>query len=167
MTLVHCTGASPEQLRAIAGRGAKVCLCPTTEASRGSEIADLPVLVEAGACLCLGTDSNVRISMNEEMRWLEYVQRACRQRGGVCVDAQGRTATALWRCATVSGAEALGLAAGRIATGCSADLIAVDTQGLSLLGATRESLLTAFVFGADRACVTHTCVGGQWHIWHE
>ena len=29
----------------------------------------------AGAGLCLGSDSNVRLSWLEEMRWLEFVQR--------------------------------------------------------------------------------------------
>jgi hypothetical protein len=44
-----------------------------------------------------------------------------------------------------------------------ADFVVIDMQGLSLLGATPDSLLAGFVFGADRACITHTCVGGTWH----
>ena len=39
--------------------------------------------------------------------------------------------------------------------------------GLSLLGATTENLLAAFVFGGGRACITHTCVGGTWHRWED
>jgi formimidoylglutamate deiminase len=165
VTLVHCTRSSPETLRAVAEAGASVCLCPMTEASLCKGFADVPTLVGCDARIGLGTDSNMRVSMNEQMRWLEYTQRARHERRGVCVDRHGRSANALWGYATIGGARSLGLPAGRIASSHAADFIAIDTQGLTLLGATPETLLGAFVFGGDRPAITHTCVGGTWHEW--
>ncbi len=166
-TLIHCSHTPAETLRAVAATGATVCLCPGTEANLGDPVVDLPALIAANGRVCLGTDSNVRVSMNEEMRWLEYTQRAHRGQRGIYVDRQGRTADALWRCATRSGATALDLPAGCIAPGNYADFAVIDMQGLSLLGATPESLLAGFVFGADRACITHTCIGGVWRLLGE
>ena len=57
-----------------------------------------------------------RISMLEEARWLEYVQRVSREERGVCLDDSGELGPALMRIATKNGARALGLAAGAIET---------------------------------------------------
>ncbi|MDX1385038.1 MAG: amidohydrolase family protein, partial [Thermoanaerobaculia bacterium] len=83
LTAVHCTHTRPEELRAYLDRGARVCVCPLTEADLGD---GLPALGEAEAdpaSLALGTDSNLRISMLEEMRWLEHGQRLRGERRGV------------------------------------------------------------------------------------
>lgn len=167
VTLVHCSRTEENTLRAAAKAGARFCLCPTTEANLGTHFARIPVLIEENARVCLGTDTNVRISMNEEMRWLEYAERIRSESRGVCAREKRSFADTVWRFATLGGANALGIKAGTIATGHNADFLAIDTKGLSLLGATRESLLTAFVTGADRAAVTHTCVAGRWRTWND
>jgi formimidoylglutamate deiminase len=165
VTLVHCTHTSADVIERVAKTGASICICPTTEGNLGDGIADVPAMVKAKAAICLGTDSNARISMNEEMRWLEYVQRTRHETRGVVVNEAGQNAPKLFECATTAGAKSLGIRAGKIASGNSADLIVIDTQGISLLGATAETLMPAFVLGADRGSITHTCVAGQWHEW--
>ncbi len=165
VTLVHCTHTLPESLYAVAETGAHICICPMTGCNLGDGVPDVPTLVKVKASICLGTESNTRISMNEQMRLLEYLQRARLETRGVCVDKHGRSAHCLWNYATTGGAASLKLRAGKIASGHYADFFVVDMQGLSLLGATRESLLAAFVLGADRACITNTCVAGKWRNW--
>jgi formimidoylglutamate deiminase len=165
ITLVHGTYTAPEVLRKALDAGAMVCLCPITVANAGEQLPDAALMQQAGVRIALGADANMRVSMNEAMRWLECGQRMRLGRRGVFRDGQGRCAHALWRCATANGAAALRVKTGRIAPGHAADLFAIDTEGLSLLGATPESLLPAFVFSADRSCITHTCVGGTWHEW--
>ena len=59
--------------------GGTVCLCPLTEANLGDGIADLPGMLAAGAGLCLGTDSNARIS-HARGDALARVRPAARQR---------------------------------------------------------------------------------------
>ncbi|RMH21689.1 MAG: formimidoylglutamate deiminase [Acidobacteria bacterium] len=161
VTAVHCTHtAAPEMARFLAA-GGNVCLCPLTEANLGDGIAGVPAMLAAGGRLCLGTDSNARIAMCEEMRWLEYVQRLAGERRGVCCDGDGRVDRALLACATRHGARALGLRAGRIAPGCWADLVAVDLDHPSLAGWDRDTLLAAFILGGRDDAVAEVFVGGR------
>lgn len=161
-TAVHCTHTRSRDLGRFLGAGGRVCLCPTTEANLGDGIPDVPTMLAAGCLPCLGTDSNARLSMLEEARWLEYVQRLAAERRGVVVDASGSVAAALVSAATVRGAEALGVEAGRIAPGLWADLALVDLGHPSLAGWTPETLLPALLLGADDSAIVDSCVGGQW-----
>ncbi|MGH7656766.1 MAG: amidohydrolase family protein, partial [Gemmatimonadales bacterium] len=83
LTAVHCTHSAPEELGRFLDAGGRVCLCPLTEAGLGDGIADLPSMLRVPGALSLGTDSNARISMLEEMRLLEFGQRLSRETRGV------------------------------------------------------------------------------------
>jgi formiminoglutamate deiminase len=161
-TAVHCTHTAEADLDELIEAGASICLCPLTEANLGDGFANVPRMLRRGGRLCLGTDSNSRISMLEEMRLLEYGQRLAAQRLGVCRDEEGHVAPALWRAATVNGARALGLQAGRIRTGDLADLVAIDLGAPCLAGWSPETLLASLVFGAGEDAVAGVCVGGRW-----
>ncbi|MFP3939376.1 MAG: formimidoylglutamate deiminase [Thermoanaerobaculia bacterium] len=164
-TAVHCTHTDPADMARYGGTGASVCLCPTTEANLGDGIADLPGILAAGAPVCLGTDSNARISMLDEARWLELVQRLARERRGVARDPDdpaGRVAPALLAAATRNGARALGLEAGEIRPGAWADLVAVDLEHPELAGWTEDTLLESILLGAGERVIAGTCVGGRW-----
>ncbi|HET6361748.1 MAG TPA: formimidoylglutamate deiminase [Gemmatimonadota bacterium] len=161
VTAVHCTHTSPEHLAAFVEAGGSVCVCPLTEANLGDGIPDLAGAGGFPDRLCLGTDSNLRIAMNEEMRWLEYGQRLRREERGVLVDADGLVGRSLLNAATRGGAAALGVPAGVIAPGCWADLTALDLDAPELRGCDEGELLDAWVFGAGRA-IAATCVGGRW-----
>ncbi len=161
-TAVHCTHTAKEEMETFLAAGANVCVCPLTEANLGDGIPDLGLILERGGTICVGTDSNARISFTEEMRWLEYAQRLTRQRRGVCVDTRGSCAGKLWETATINGARALGLRAGAIQPGHVADLVVVDIEAESLAGATEQTLLDAFIFGSGREAITDVCVGGKW-----
>jgi cytosine/adenosine deaminase-related metal-dependent hydrolase len=163
-TAVHCTHTTAEDLARYLAFGGRVCMIPLTEADLGDGIADVPSIIERGRLdrLCLGTDSNHRIAFNEEMRWLEYVQRLARQRRGVLVDDRGSNAAALWRIATENGAAALGVRAGRIAPGWTADFITLDLGAPSLAVWTPQTLLDAFIFGSGSEAIAARCIGGRW-----
>ena len=68
----------------------------------------------------------------------------------------------LFEAATVNGARALGIDAGRIAPGCPADFVAIDLGAPSLAGWEPETLLDSLVFGAGDEAIAATCVGGRW-----
>ena len=97
-TAVHGTHTGVERLGAFLDAGANLCLCPLTEANLGDGIPELARGPTQG--LCLGTDSNARISMLEEMRWAEYAQRLARERRGVLADGEGQVARVLLDAAT-------------------------------------------------------------------
>jgi formiminoglutamate deiminase len=162
LTAVHCTHTTPEHIAAFVDAGGAVCVCPLTEANLGDGIPDLTGMTGLSDRLCLGTDSNLRIAMSEEMRWLEYGQRLRRERRGVLADEEGRVGRSLLTAATRGGAAALGLAAGAIAEGSWADLTALDLDAPALAGCDGTTLLDAWVFGAGDRAVAATCVGGRW-----
>lgn len=162
VTAVHCTHTDPEDMERFLAGGGTVCICPLTEANLGDGIAGLPFLHERGGAVCLGSDSNARISLLEEMRWLEYAQRLSTQSRGILRDGAGQVARTLLHAATTAGAEALGVEAGRIAPGAWADLVALDLTAPTLAGWEPETLLESLVFGAAEEAIAGTCVGGEW-----
>ena len=74
-TVVHATHADPHELDLLADAGARVCVCPTTEANLGDGFAPVQALCERGIGMCIGSDSNVRIDPLEELRELEGIAR--------------------------------------------------------------------------------------------
>ncbi|MGH7587606.1 MAG: formimidoylglutamate deiminase [Gemmatimonadota bacterium] len=164
-TAIHCTCAEPDELERFAAADGNVCLCPLTEANLGDGILDLTPLRPGAAGqagrLSLGTDSNARISMVEEMRWLEYGQRLATRTRGVLTDRYD-VARALLKIATLGGARSLGIEAGEITPGRRADFAALDLGAPELAGLDEESLLAGWIFGAGNSVVAETCVGGRW-----
>lgn len=160
-TAVHCTHSAPDDLARLARTGANVCLCPLTEASLADGTPP-DALALPDHHLALGTDSNHRIDFIEEMRWLEYAQRLGSERRGVFPGRGGSVAERLFRVATTGGARALGLPAGRIATGQVADYFTVALDAPELEGVPREDLLGAVVFGCDSRVVKRVAVSGEW-----
>ena len=74
-TVVHATHAEGPELDLIAEAGARVCVCPTTEANLGDGFAPIEQLCERGIGMCIGSDSNVRIDPLEELRELDGIAR--------------------------------------------------------------------------------------------
>lgn len=161
-TAVHCTHTADQDMERFLAAGGIVCLCPLTEGNLGDGVPRLARAHGTGGRLALGTDSNSRLAMLEEMRWLEYGQRLRDECRGALPDRAGNVAPALLQAATTGGAAALGVPAGRIARGCWADLVAVDLAAPSLAEVPRERLLEALVFGAGNEVIAGTYVGGRW-----
>jgi formimidoylglutamate deiminase len=132
-TVVHATHANDAELDLLAETGARVCVCPTTEANLGDGFAPVTALRDRGLGLCIGSDSNVRIDPLEELRELEGVaRRATGRRNVVPVDA-------LLRVGTAEGAASLGLESWPDA--------AIDLDHPSLRGVERGDVLSALVLG--------------------
>jgi formimidoylglutamate deiminase len=74
-TVVHATHADGTELDLLAGAGARVCACPTTEANLGDGFLPVDRLRARGIGICIGSDSNVRIDPLEELRELEGIAR--------------------------------------------------------------------------------------------
>ncbi|HSR70584.1 MAG TPA: formimidoylglutamate deiminase [Acidobacteriota bacterium] len=161
MTSVHCTHSAAQDMKRYLEAGGGVLICPLTEANLGDGIADLPSIRALGGRIALGSDSNARISMLEEVRWLEYVQRLRREKRGVLCTDKGHNAAYLLECATLSGARSLNLAAGEIVAGRWADFCAVDLAHPALHDVQPSNLLAAVLLGCDNACIHSTWVSGQ------
>jgi formimidoylglutamate deiminase len=74
-TIVHATHANDAELDLLADAGARICVCPTTEANLGDGFVPVEAICERGIGLCIGSDSNARVDPLEELRELEGVAR--------------------------------------------------------------------------------------------
>jgi formimidoylglutamate deiminase len=74
-TVVHATHSDGHELDLLASAGARVCVCPTTEANLGDGFLPVERLLHRGIELCIGSDSNVRMDPLEELRELDGIAR--------------------------------------------------------------------------------------------
>ena len=160
-TLVHATHASADELAAVARAGAQVALCPITEANLGDGVVDAPAFLDANGRFAIGSDSNVRVALTEELRLLDYGQRLVRRRRNPVALAGGSTGRRLFEGAARGGAAALGRDAGRIAVGQLADLLALDGETVALAGLRGDTLLDAHIFAGDDRAVQHVWSAGR------
>ncbi len=161
LTAVHCTHTSAADLEQWLDDGGNVCVCPLTEANLGDGRCDLARIVRHPGSLSIGTDSNARIGMLEEMRWLEYGQRLGREARGIATDAEGRMDRVLMDAATIGGARAIGVPAGRIEVGRLADFALIDLTHPQLAGVADEYLAAALCCGSDNSVIAGTIVNGD------
>lgn len=160
--MIHATQMTAAETAALAETGAVAGLCPITEANLGDGIFDAPGWLASGGVFGVGTDSNVRISLAEELRLLEYSQRLGLRARAVMADHRS-TGRLLWEAAAAGGAQAAGRGSGRIEVGQWADLLALEVSDLRLEGLEGDQLLDAFVFAGRDGLVGDLWSAGR-HI---
>jgi formimidoylglutamate deiminase len=132
-TIVHGTHADDRELDLLAGSGARICVCPTTEANLGDGFFPVARARTRGIELCIGSDSNVRIDPLEELRELEGIARRQELRRNVVAPDD-----LLW-IGSAAGAAALGLE--------TWPDVSADPEHPSLAGVALGDLAAALVFG--------------------
>ena len=161
---IHATHMTAAETEGLARSGAVAGLCPITEANLGDGPFNGPGWIAAGGAFGVGSDSNVRISMVEELRTLEYSQRLRDLSRNVLVPGEGSVGAFLYRGAATGGARALGRDAGEIAAGRLADLVAVDQDHPALCGLFGDQLLDGLVFAAPDGVVTDLWSAGRHQV---
>jgi formimidoylglutamate deiminase len=134
-TVVHATHADGRELDLLSDAGARVCVCPTTEANLGDGYAPVEALLQRGIAVCIGSDSNVRIDPLEELRELEGIARRSSGRRNVV------PVETLLSYGSTEGAAALGLERWPDAS--------VQLEHASLAGVEPNDLPGALVFGCS------------------
>jgi formimidoylglutamate deiminase len=134
-TVVHATHADDRELELLAEAGARICVCPTTEANLGDGFLRVAAICERGIGLCIGSDSNVRIDPLEELRELEGIARRQALRRNVI------SCDSLFAFGADEGAAALGLERW--------DDVEVRLDHPSLRGIEEEDLFPALLFGCS------------------
>ncbi len=132
-TVVHATHANSAELDLLATAGARVCVCPTTEANLGDGFVPAEEICERGIGICIGSDSNVRIDPLEELRELEGVARRRTLRRNVL------SVSTLLSCGADEGAASLGLERWPD--------VEVNVEHPALAGVEPEHVHAALVFG--------------------
>ena len=134
-TIVHGTHASDAELDLLAEAGARICVCPTTEANLGDGFVPVRRIRERGIDLCIGSDSNARIDPLEELRELEGIARRQELRRNVIPPEE----------LLIIGSDAAPIGLAETAR------VEVDLQHPSLSGVARDDVPAALVFGCSGA----------------
>ena len=160
-TLIHLTHMTEDETRRLAATGAVAGLCPITEASLGDGIFNGTIWREAGGRLGFGSDSNIRISLSEELRGLEYSQRL-RDRGRAILAEPGRsTGRVLYEAGLEGGALAAGRDTGAIAAGMWGDLLAVGTDNPVMVGRRGDAALDSLIFAGGDGLASEVWAAGR------
>lgn len=159
--LIHCTQMQRAETLGLAATGAVAGLCPITEASLGDGIFDGVAWLGAGGTFGVGSDSNIRIRLFEELRSLDLSQRLRDRSRAALAAADRSTARVLWDGAVRGGAQAAGRASGGIAPGLWADLVALDTSAVDLAELTGDRLLDAAIFAGGDGAVAQVWAAGR------
>ncbi|MFL5955105.1 MAG: amidohydrolase family protein [Gaiellaceae bacterium] len=134
-TVVHATHADGHELDLLRDAGARICVCPTTEANLGDGFLPVARVCHREIGMCIGSDSNVRIDPLEELRELEGVaRRQTGKRSVISLDA-------LLGFGSDEGAASIGLDAWPDAV--------VDRSHLQLRGVEDSGIYGALVFGCS------------------
>lgn len=166
---IHCTQMTAMETTELARSDAVVGLCPITEASLGDGIFNGTAFASNGGRFGMGTDSNIQIALWEELRALEYSQRLRQQARALLATPTHSTGRALFDAALTGGAQAAARDSGALRVGALADMMALDTDNVTLAGRDGDALLDSLVFsGGGAACISdlwsagrHIVSGGQ------
>jgi len=171
--LIHCTQLLPHEITSIAQSQAVVGLCPITEANLGDGIFPAVEFLRQGGRWGIGSDSNVRISLTEELRILEYSQRLRDRNRLVIAAPEFSNGRVLYQSALAGGSQALGRESGSLTVGNWADLVSLSLDRLDPIQTVDDQLLDRWIFvngdqGVDRVwSAGRLLVQGGIHIHRE
>jgi formimidoylglutamate deiminase len=171
--LIHSTQMIATETEALAKSGAVVGLCPITESSLGDGIFDGARYLANSGKIGIGSDSNIRIALAEELRTLEYSQRLRDKRRNIMATETASVGRQLWQMVTTGGHQAMGRQGGTIHIGELADLVALNSDTLDLISITGDRILDSLVVAGDNRMISevwsagrHMVTGGR-HIHHD
>ncbi len=159
--LIHCTQMTPDETVRLARSGAVAGLCPITESSLGDGIFDAVRWVDHGGAFAVGSDSNIRISLSEELRTLDYSQRLRDGTRAALASPDKSTGRRIYDGILRGGAQAAQRHSGRIEVGCWADMLSLDTTSEHMWGRTGDTGLDAWIFAGDDRLVTDVWSAGR------
>jgi formimidoylglutamate deiminase len=162
--LVHATHMDFDESAALAGSGAVVALCPSTEANLGDGLFPLHDFLKEGGQIAIGSDSHVSINPFEELRWLEYGQRLVTRSRNIASLRDSHVGRELFSRVLEGGAKACGRTAVGLEVGAPADLVVLSDDDPMFAGHDDESRLDALVFSGYPLPVERVMVSGEWRV---
>ena len=162
--LIHCTQMLPHETNGLAQSGAVAGLCPITESSLGDGIFDGINFVDSGGRIAIGSDSNIRISLSEELRTLDYTQRLRDHSRAAFATELHSTGRRLFTAVVEGGAQAAGRETGHIEVGQWADLMSLDGTHPDLDGIAGDTILDTYIFAGDDRMVSDVWSAGRHQV---
>ncbi len=158
---IHCTQMLPHETEGLAKSGAVAGLCPITESSLGDGIFDGVRWFEHGGAIAVGSDSNVRISLSEELRTLDYSQRLRDHSRAALATPDKSTGRRLLDAINAGGATVSARNNGTLAVGKLADMMALDSEAVDVIGRTGDTILDCYMFAGDDRMVKDVWSAGR------
>ena len=146
--LIHCTQMSELETDLLSKSGAVAGLCPVTEANLGDGIFNGFQYNERKGLYGIGTDSNINISLTEELKTFEYSQRLLNKKRAVISNQKKSTGRKLFDDCLEGGARALQINNGKIQKGFNADLISLPNTNNELDGLEDDKILDYWIFAS-------------------
>ncbi|PVZ48325.1 formimidoylglutamate deiminase [Thalassobacter stenotrophicus] len=159
--LIHCTQMTPQETVRLARSRAVAGLCPITESSLGDGIFDAVRWMDAGGAIAIGSDSNIRIALSEELRTLDYSQRLRDGTRAALASPELSTGRRMFAEMLRGGAVAVQRQTGRIEVGYWADMLSLDTDKQHMWGRSGDTALDAWIFAGDDHLVTDVWSAGR------
>lgn len=159
--LIHATHMTEAETSGLAASGAVAGLCPITESNLGDGIFDGERYLGAGGTFGIGSDSNIRIALGEELRTFEYSQRLRDRARNVLAPADRSVGATLYTGALRGSARALSRDSGEIAVGRLADLVAIDGDAPALCALRDDQLLDGMIFASGEGIVRDVWSAGR------
>lgn len=159
--LIHATHLQDEELARAAASGAVAGLCPTTEADLGDGMFRTTEWLLSGGHFSIGSDSNVRISVSEELRQLEYNERLVSGQRNVLSQPDTTGGRFMYQHAAEAGAVAIGQPVGRLQPGFRADLLELKPDHLLTAGRHADAALDSWIFAGDSSVIQSVWVAGK------
>jgi formiminoglutamate deiminase len=150
LTAIHAIHVDDRDIALLGESRTAICACPTTERDLGDRVGPARRLVEAGASLCLGSDSNAVIDPLEEARGVELDQRRATGRRGI------HRPDELLRAATVDGMRAIGWDSGELIAGKFADFVTVQAAAWP-----EQHEVAHLIYACSAGDVSNVVVGGR------
>ena len=165
--LIHCTQMTAQETEALARSGAVAGLCPITEANLGDGIFNATQYLDHGGTIGFGSDSNVHISLFDELKSLEYSQRLRDKSRAALATSDRSTGRVLFDAATIGGARAGGRTSGTLAAGQWADIVALDLDNEWGANRSGDMALDTLIFGGNgQRCIRDVWSAGR-HVVKE
>jgi 5-methylthioadenosine/S-adenosylhomocysteine deaminase len=154
--LAHCVHVDETEIELLAETGAAAIHCPASNMKLASGMAPVERMREAGVTVGLGTDG---AASNNDLDPFDELRDAAMLGKLAADDAAAVDARTAFELATVGGANALGIASGRIEAGANADLAVVDLDAPHLTPA--HDHLSNLVYATHGSDVRHTICDGR------
>lgn len=160
--LVHATHIKESGRKSIAGSGAVVGLCPITEANLGDGLFPVGTFLTEGGRIALGSDSNIYVSLAEEVRTLEYGQRLRFETRNVLGNENESTGMRIFSSSLAGGHQALGRPGkADLGVGGFANFVVLDENHPALIGKSARKILDSWLFAGDNSVVKDVVVNGR------
>ena len=155
MIAAHCVHVDRQEWEILSRRRVTVSHCPCSNMKLGSGRFPYELAIESGCRITLGTDGASSDNCLDMLQEMKFAALLAKVQGNPML----APAEEVFRWATLNGAEAFGIDAGKIEKGRLADAVLLDLSSPRMNPC--HSLVSNVVYSADSSCIRAVLCGGR------